>query len=70
MEASDYYHRVWLVNQGRWLFTFDEENVPIQMAGYGMVMAIRRDAPWLLLCNRLHSPLCADMFCLVPQRGS
>lgn len=53
LNASDFYHRVWLVQQGGWTITFDEGNHPIQMAGYGMVMSIWRKEPWRLLINRM-----------------
>ena len=51
-EASDFYHRIWLVVHQGWTIAFDEGNHPVQMAGYGMVMSIHRGEPWHLILNK------------------
>ena len=66
-EASDYYHRIWLSEYLGWTISFDEANHPIQMAGWGMVMSIKRNESWRYFVNCL-SQAFVRRFVLVPAK--
>lgn len=53
LDASDYFHRLWLVDVGAWTIAFDEQGIPLQYSGRNMVLASRRPEQWRYTVNRL-----------------